>query len=88
VSEQQQNGLQSAQPEPKQAPGFEGLMEELDGIVGRLERGELSLEDSLAAFERGVGASRAAAALLDDAEARVDLLVRAEPAETTPFEER
>ena len=78
MSDQQQNDDQ---------PGFEGLMEELDGIVGRLERGELSLEESLAAFERGVSASRAASALLDDAEARVDLLVRAEPAETTPFGE-
>lgn len=73
--------------EQQQPPKFETLMDELEGIVGRLERGELSLEESLAAFERGVGASKAAAALLDEAEARVDLLVRAEPAETRPFDE-
>ncbi len=70
-----------------QQPAFEGLMEELEGIVGRLERGELSLEESLSAFERGVGISRTASSMLDQAEARVELLVRAEPPETAPLDE-
>ncbi|MCO4759939.1 MAG: exodeoxyribonuclease VII small subunit [Myxococcales bacterium] len=73
--------------EATEAPKFETLMDELETIVARLERGELSLEDSLTAFERGVGASQAAGKLLDAAEARVDVLVRAESTETIPFHE-
>ena len=33
---------------------FEGALEELEKVVERLESGDLSLEDSLAAFEEGV----------------------------------
>ena len=81
--EQQTKGQAAAEAED--TPVFEALMDELDGIVGRLERGELSLEESLAAFERGVSASRSASAILDAAEARVDVLVRADSDETVPF---
>jgi exodeoxyribonuclease VII small subunit len=55
--------------------GFETLLDELEGIVARLERGELTLEQSLAAFERGTALSRRADAILAAAEARVEVLV-------------
>ena len=55
-------------------PTFEQTLVELEGIVASLERGELSLEDSLSAFERGVGLTRAARQALETAEQRVRVL--------------
>jgi exodeoxyribonuclease VII small subunit len=50
-------------------------MEELEDCVARLESGELSLEQSLEIFERGIAASRACAGLLDQSRKRVQVLV-------------
>ncbi|HAN30130.1 MAG TPA: exodeoxyribonuclease VII small subunit [Myxococcales bacterium] len=55
-------------------PNFEGLMDELETIVHRLEQGDLPLTEGIAAFERGVHVSNQAKAILDAAEARVDQL--------------
>ena len=54
---------------------FEQILERLEGVVGELERGELPLEQALAAFERGVMLSRKGAAQLDDAERRIEVLL-------------
>jgi exodeoxyribonuclease VII small subunit len=54
---------------------FEGALERLEGIVDRLESGELALEDALAAFEEGVALSRRCAGELDAAEQRIEVLV-------------
>jgi exodeoxyribonuclease VII small subunit len=43
-------------------------------VAPRPEQGDLSLDESLRLFERGVGLMRAASARLDEAERRVDLL--------------
>jgi len=59
------------------APGFEALMEELDGIVDALDRRELELEEALALFEAGVARLREAGALLDRARGRVEELIEA-----------
>lgn len=56
--------------------GFDELLERLRAVVGRLETGNLGLEDSLAAYEEGVSLARRGHALLDGAEKRVELLVR------------
>jgi exodeoxyribonuclease VII small subunit len=56
--------------------GFEELLKELEAIVDRLESGTLSLENSLAAFEKGVGLVRELTAKLDDVERRVEVLTR------------
>jgi len=56
--------------------GFEEMLKELEAIVDRLESGTLSLEDSLSAFEQGVGLVRELTARLDDVERRVDVLMR------------
>ena len=59
-----------------QAPtSFEDAIKRLSEIVKRLEEGELSLEDSLSAFERGIALARDAQQRLDAAEARVDELI-------------
>jgi len=55
-------------------PTFEQTLVELERIVESLERGDLSLQDSLNAFERGVGLTRAARQALDSAEQRVRIL--------------
>lgn len=57
------------------AASFEAVMEELQAVVGRLEEGELSLEQSLEAFELGVKLSREGSRRLEEAERRVDALL-------------
>jgi exodeoxyribonuclease VII small subunit len=58
-----------------EALSFEQILERLEGVVGELERGELPLEQALAAFERGVMLSRKGAERLDDAERRIEVLL-------------
>lgn len=53
---------------------FETALDELERLVGRMELGELSLEESLAAYERGVGLYRSCRTALEQAELRVRLL--------------
>ena len=69
-------------------PGFDELLERLRAVVERLEGGKLTLEESLAAYEKGVSLARRGHTLLDRAEKRVELLVKAGPSgvETAPFE--
>jgi exodeoxyribonuclease VII small subunit len=55
---------------------FEAALEELEQIVERLESGELSLEDSLSAFENGVGLVRFCNQKLNDVEKKIEMLVR------------
>jgi exodeoxyribonuclease VII small subunit len=57
---------------------FEDALAELEGLVARLEKGELPLEDSLAAFERGVGLVRLLTQRLADVEQRVEVLLKSE----------
>ncbi len=56
-------------------------------VVDKLEGGEMTLEQSLACFEEGVRLSRRGAEMLDAAERRVDILLRAEDGalKTEPF---
>ncbi|HVB09611.1 MAG TPA: exodeoxyribonuclease VII small subunit [Bacillota bacterium] len=64
--------------EPEAAPrlevSYEDAVSELEAIVARLEHGDLSLDESLKLFERGIGLMRAASIRLDEAERRVDQL--------------
>ncbi|MEA3292726.1 MAG: exodeoxyribonuclease VII small subunit [Pseudomonadota bacterium] len=57
-------------------PDFEKSLAELEKIVERMERGEQTLEQSLADFERGMELSRACQKSLDEAEQRVEKLVK------------
>ncbi len=66
---------------------FEAALDRLDGLVDRLERGDLELEDALAAFEQGVALTRRCADRLDRAERRIETLMReGETWLTRPFE--
>lgn len=66
---------------------FEDLLQELESIVAQLDSGQLPLEESLQAFERGMAASRKAEAILAAAEARVEQLVRGpDGPQVVPFE--
>lgn len=56
-------------------PSFEEAMQELERIVEELESGELTLEQSLARYERGVQAARRCRQVLDDAEKKLQMLV-------------
>jgi exodeoxyribonuclease VII small subunit len=53
---------------------FEAALSELESIVKRLEDGELTLESSLALYERGVELSRFCHSRLEQAERRIDIL--------------
>src|ERR1017187_3170365 len=63
---------------PKDTPklDFETAMRELEELVERLEQGELPLEESLAAFERGVMLTRCCQTALKDAEQKVEILLK------------
>ncbi|MBI2361126.1 MAG: exodeoxyribonuclease VII small subunit [Deltaproteobacteria bacterium] len=55
---------------------FEEALEQLEKVVERLESGELSLEDSLAAFEEGVKLVRLCNQKLAEVERKIELLVK------------
>lgn len=55
---------------------FECALEELEGVVEQLESGDLSLDDSLAAFEKGVSLVKYCNQKLTDVEKKIELLVR------------
>jgi exodeoxyribonuclease VII small subunit len=57
-------------------PSFEEALTSLEGIVERLEKGELSLEESLKLYEEGVRLSRLCHGKLEEAEGRIELLVK------------
>ncbi|WP_320819598.1 exodeoxyribonuclease VII small subunit [Thalassolituus sp.] len=54
---------------------FESALTELEQLVNHMESGELSLEDSLKAFEQGVNLTRQCQQSLAAAEQRVQLLI-------------
>lgn len=55
---------------------FEKSLEELEQIVGRLEAGDLPLEESLDLFEKGIKLSRECRERLANAERRIEILTR------------
>ena len=69
-------------------PDFESALEELEEIVRRLDREELSLDEALELFEGGVERLRQASRLLDEARGRVEEVVEeaADELETVDFE--
>ena len=58
------------------ALSFEAAIQKLELIVQRLEKGELTLEESLALYEEGIRLSRLCHAKLEEAEGRIELLVK------------
>jgi exodeoxyribonuclease VII small subunit len=64
------------QPAATPVAKFETSLEELEKVVRELEGGDLPLERSLELFERGVGLSEQCRKQLEEAETRVETLVR------------
>lgn len=62
-------------PDPT-AQTFESALQKLEGIVKRLEKGDISLEQSLKLFEEGIGLSHGLRKQLNEAESRVEILMK------------
>ena len=66
--------------------GLEKSLEELEALVVRLESGDLPLEQALKEFERGVKLTRQCQAALQEAEQKVEILLKkTATAEPSPF---
>jgi len=65
------------------ADAFEQSLDELEALVERMESGDLSLEESLTAFERGIALTRSCQQALQAAERRVEILT-AKTADAVP----
>jgi exodeoxyribonuclease VII small subunit len=57
-------------------PSFESCLQELEQVVKQLEGGDLPLDKSLELFERGMALSETCQQQLEDAETRIEMLVR------------
>ena len=62
----------------KPVASFESCLDELEQVVKQLEAGDLPLEKSLELFERGVSLSDTCRKQLEEAETRVEILIRKE----------
>ena len=86
--------MSDAQPDIS-APGieemtFEDALRALEDVVGKLERGDVPLDDSIALYERGEQLRKHCQARLDAASARIEKIVAGpggEAAGTQPFDE-
>lgn len=79
----------SKKREAEVAPAkFEDAMEQLEEIVRTLEAGDVPLEESLAAFERGVSLVRLLQARLDAVQEKIEELTRSEKGDVAlkPFD--
>jgi len=72
----------------KKEKTFEEALRELEEIVNRLEGGDLPLEEALQLFEEGVRLSRSCHTKLDEAQRRVEIVLKDESGKVTahPFE--
>ncbi|KAF0807608.1 exodeoxyribonuclease VII small subunit [Alcanivorax xiamenensis] len=71
----------------KQVPQLEESLDNLEALVERMESGDMTLEESLRAFEEGVKLTRQCQQALSRAEQKVQILLEQDPdAEPAPFE--
>ena len=61
---------------PETAEAYDALVARLERVVGELESGQLSLEGSIEKFAEGVKLAHEATRKLDEAERRIELLIR------------
>ncbi|TDK26100.1 exodeoxyribonuclease VII small subunit [Luteimonas aestuarii] len=72
--------------EPSPVADFEQSLDQLEQLVEKMEHGEMSLEESLGAYERGVALYRRCQQALEQAELRVRLLTDPDaPDKAMPF---
>ena len=73
-------------PKKKSTALFEESLAELEQLVNQLEQGDISLEDSLKSFERGVTLTRTCQKALQEAEQKVQILIEKNGTQTLePF---
>jgi exodeoxyribonuclease VII small subunit len=73
-------------PKKKVATQFEDALAELEQLVNQLEQGDISLEESLKSFERGVNLTRTCQKALQEAEQKVQILLEKNGTQTLePF---
>jgi exodeoxyribonuclease VII small subunit len=63
-------------PEPAKKPDFEKSLGRLEEVVRRLESPQLSLDDAMKLFEEGVELSRECQKQLEEAEGKVEILLK------------
>lgn len=68
-------GKAKSEPIAVEQMSFEAALKELEDIVGRLEQGEVDLEDSIALYERGTALKAHCEKKLKSAEARLEKIV-------------
>ncbi|MEE4295783.1 MAG: exodeoxyribonuclease VII small subunit [Wenzhouxiangella sp.] len=75
-----------AETTKEQLPDFESSLKELEELVEKLENDELSLQDSLRQFERGISLSRHCHSMLESARQQVSVLTEpGNPDSEIPF---
>ena len=80
--------MQPPESNPSAVAEFERSLDELEQLVQRMEKGDLSLDDSLQAYERGIALYRTCQTALEQAELRVRLLSDPlEPEKSEPFDD-
>ena len=60
----------------QETPAFEKSLKELEALVAKMEQGNLSLEESLQHFERGIQLTRTCQQALKEAEQKVEILLK------------
>ncbi|WP_340820573.1 exodeoxyribonuclease VII small subunit [Methanolobus sp. WCC4] len=73
VRDEEKNG--SEEIEVPDDISFEGSLEELESLVEKLERGQLTLDESLGLFERGMKLARVCNQKLSKAERKIEILI-------------
>ena len=72
---------------PEDTPSFEDALGQLEKLVDSMEQGDMSLDDSLKAFEEGIKLTRQCQKSLDEAEQKEKILLEnTSDAELEPFE--
>ena len=69
----------------KEEKNFEELMKDLEEITNKLEKGDLSLDESVDLFEKGMKISKECNEKLEKAEKRITILINAETGEEKEF---
>ena len=82
------NPSSTKKPEPAKKPDFEHSLTRLEEIVRKLESANLSLDDAMKLFEEGVQLSRECQKYLEQAEGKVEILLKKAGGEiaTEPFD--
>ncbi len=70
------NPTTGKKPEPAKKPDFERSLARLEEVVRRLENANLSLDEAMKLFEEGVELSRECQKQLEEAEGRVEILLK------------